>query len=213
VSASAASPRGALIVIAAPSGAGKTTLVHALLRQMPELRFSVSYTTRKPRPKETDGVDYFFVDGNEFRRMAGAGELLEHALVFDHWYGTGKAHVEALRAAGHTVLLEIDWQGTAQVRQKAPDARTIFIVPPSLAALEERLHGRGTDSEAVIARRLSDSVGDLKHWNEFDYIVVNDDVATAVRELAAIVAGGGAANRRDAPGIRARIGRLLAGAG
>jgi guanylate kinase len=211
VSAGDASGRGALIVIAAPSGAGKTTLVRGLLERMPELKFSVSCTTRAPRPTERHGVDYCFIDEARFRRMVDAGEFLEHAEVFDHWYGTSKADVEALRSAGYPVLLEIDWQGARQVRRAASDARFIFIVPPDVAALETRLRARGTDSEAVIARRLADSVSDLKHWDEFDYVIVNDDVAAAAAELAAIVAGGGEASSSRAPAIRERMQRLLAG--
>lgn len=203
--------RGPLIVIAAPSGAGKTTLVHRLLEQMPSIRFSISYTTRSPRPTERDGRDYFFVDEDEFQRMVEAGEFLEHAVVFDHRYGTGRGHVESLRAAGHAVLLEIDWQGARQVRAAAPDAITIFVVPPSLAELERRLRGRGTDSEAVIARRLRDSLSDLRHYDEFDYVIVNDDLQRASAELAAVVAGRGQACRLDAPGVADRIEAILAG--
>lgn len=198
-------------MIAAPSGAGKTTLVHALLERMPGLQFSISYTTRKPRPAEQHGADYFFVEEDEFRAMVDAGEFLEYALVFDHWYGTGKAHVDSLRAAGHSVLLEIDWQGARQVRQAAPDATTIFIVPPSLAELERRLRGRGTDADAVVARRLRDSLSDLAHWSEFDYVIVNDELERAADALAAIVAGHGEANRRENPAIRAAVERVLAG--
>ena len=198
-------------MIAAPSGAGKTTLVRALLERNPGIRFSISYTTRKARPGERHGADYFFVDEPEFERMVGQGEFLEHARVFDHWYGTSRAHVETLRAAGHPVLLEIDWQGARQVRRVAPDARTIFIVPPGVAELERRLRGRGTDSEAVIQRRLRDSLGDLAHWKEFDYIVVNDDLEVAAQEFAAIVSGSGAANERDRPEVRERVLRILAG--
>jgi guanylate kinase len=204
------SGRGALIVIAAPSGAGKTTLVHVLLERRPDLRFSISYTTRKPRPQEKDGIDYFFVDENEFEAMVEAGEFLEHALVFDHWYGTGKAYVQSLRTAGHSVLLEIDWQGARQVRQAVPDATTIFIVPPSFAELERRLRGRGTDSGAVIERRLSDALSDLAHWAEFDYVIVNEDVDAAAAELAAVVGGHGELNRRENPALRARVEGILA---
>jgi guanylate kinase len=204
---------GSLIVIAAPSGAGKTTLVRALIERMPELRFSVSFTTRKPRVAEVDGVDYRFVSDDEFRRMINAGEFLEYARVFDHWYGTGKASVESLRAQGFTVLLEIDWQGARQVRSRAPDARTIFIVPPSIPDLELRLRGRKTDSDAVIARRLGDSVSDLRHWTEFDYIIVNDDIEVAADELTAIVAGDGAGSSSQRPEVRARVEAILAGSG
>jgi guanylate kinase len=143
--------------------------------------------------------------------MVAAGEFLEHATVFDHCYGTSKAGVEQLRAAGYSVLLEIDWQGARQVRRAAADATTVFIVPPSLAELERRLKGRGTDSAAVIARRLRDSVSDLQHWDEFDYVVVNGEVAAATNELAALVAGDGEANRADAPAVRAQVERILAG--
>jgi guanylate kinase len=203
--------RGALFVIAAPSGAGKTTLVRALLERVPGVRFSISYTTRKPRPGERHGADYFFVDEREFERMVAREEFLEHARVFDHWYGTSKAHVEELREAGHPVLLEIDWQGAEQVRRVAPDARTIFIVPPDVAELERRLRGRGTDSEAVIQRRLRDSLGDLTHWKEFDYVVVNDVLEVAADEFAAIVAGKGEASERGRPEVRERVLRILAG--
>jgi len=205
------SQRGALFVIAAPSGAGKTTLVRALLERMPEIRFSVSHTTRQPRSSETDAVDYYFVTEDEFRRMVEADGFLEHARVFDHWYGTGKASVEALRSAGHTVLLEIDWQGAAQVRRAAPDARTIFIVPPSVADLEQRLRGRGTDSDATIARRLRDSVSDLGHWREFDYVIVNDDLGEATDALAEVIAGRGEAFLASRPETRGRVQRILAG--
>ena len=206
-----AEDRGALIVIAAPSGAGKTTLVHALLERMPELEFSISHTTRKPRPSEKNGIDYFFVDENEFNRMVEAGDFLEHALVFDHWYGTGKDYVEQRRREGRTVLLEIDWQGAEQVRRKAPDAKTIFIVPPSVAELENRLRGRRTDSGATIARRLRDSVSDLRHWQEFEYIIVNDDLTAAAAALAQVVDGGGLDYRSKLPETRVRVERILAG--
>ena len=203
--------RGDLIVIAAPSGAGKTTLVRALLERMPGLVFSVSHTTRRPRPAERHGVDYFFVDDHEFRRMVTDGEFLEHAQVFDHWYGTGRENVEALRASGRTVLLEIDWQGARQIRRTVPDARTIFILPPSIADLEARLHGRATDSESTIARRLRDSVSDMRHWDEFDYLIVNDEIDTAADALADVVAGTGESHRSTNPETRALVERMLAG--
>jgi guanylate kinase len=213
MSAGAMSQRGDLVVIAAPSGAGKTTLVHALLKRMPDLQFSISYTTRAPRPAEKDGVDYFFVSALEFERMRAAEEFLEHALVFDHWYGTGKADVAARRAAGHTVVLEIDWQGARQVRRAAPEARSIFIAPPSVAELEERLRGRGTDSDAVIRRRLADSVSDLGHWDEFDYVIFNDDLNRAAGELAKVVRDGGDDHRSASALVRARVEEILASSG
>ena len=195
----AAARRGSLFVIAAPSGAGKTTLVKAVLARDPALRVSVSHTTRKQRPTEVPGRDYNFVDVEEFKRLRDAGEFLEHAQVFDNFYGTGRAQVEALRNAGHDVILEIDWQGAQQVRKAQPDCRTIFILPPSRAALETRLRNRKTDSEQVIERRLRDSIADMSHFEEFDCVVVNDDFETAVANLLAILRGkpGFSANRPD----------------
>ena len=146
------SPR--LFVIAAPSGAGKTTLVHALTRKHPELRFSISYTTRKKRRTEADGVDYLFVDEREFTRLREGGALLESAEVFDNYYGTSREQVERHLADGHSVILEIDWQGARQVRESMPECVTIFIMPPSIEELEKRLRNRRTDSDEVIARRL-----------------------------------------------------------
>jgi len=195
----AAARRGSLFVIAAPSGAGKTTLVKAVLARDPALRVSVSHTTRKQRPTEVPGRDYNFVDVEEFKRLRDAGEFLEHAQVFDNFYGTGRAQVEALRNAGHDVILEIDWQGAQQVRKALPDCKTIFILPPSRAALETRLRNRKTDSEQVIERRLRDSIADMSHFEEFDCVVVNDDFETAVANLLAILRGkpGFSANRPD----------------
>lgn len=203
--------KGALIVIAAPSGAGKTSLVHALLERKPEIRFSISYTTRQRRPNEQDGTAYHFVDEARFQQMIAAGRFLEHAEVFDHHYGTDKADVESMRENGHTVLLEIDWQGARQIRATAPDASFVFVVPPGVDELARRLRGRATDSEVVIARRLRDSLSDLAHWKEFDYVIVNDRLDQAAAELAAIVDGGGAGNRSDSPAIRQRVEAMLAG--
>lgn len=203
---------GDLIVIAAPSGAGKTTLVHALLERLSGLEFSVSYTTRQRRQTEEDGEDYFFVDKAEFERMRDADEFLEHALVFDHWYGTGKSYVAGRRAAGNTVLLEIDWQGARQVRKAAPEARTIFIAPPSIEELARRLRGRKTDSDQVIRRRLADSVSDLRHWDEFDYVIFNDDLETAIGQLTEVVRGEGQAHSSRLPAVRARVEQILSAA-
>jgi guanylate kinase len=206
------SARGRLVVISAPSGAGKTTLVRALLERDPSLRFSISYTTRPKRSSETDGIDYFFVSRAAFEEMVGRQAFLEYAQVFDHWYGTGREHVEQLLAGGHSVLLEIDWQGARQVRSRAPDATSVFILPPNATALEKRLRGRATDSESTIRRRLADAMADMAHWSEFDHVVINDDFATALDGLTAIVAGRVDANRTDSPQIRAAAEAVLAGA-
>jgi guanylate kinase len=188
-----------LFVIAAPSGAGKTSLVRALMERQPELRFSVSYTTRPQRPGEQDGQHYHFVAPGEFEGMLARGDFLEHARVFDNFYGTARSQVESLLADGHGVVLEIDWQGARQVRAQMPESAGIFILPPSRAELERRLRGRGTDAETVIRRRLADAATDMSHWREFDYVVVNDDFATALDALADIVQGRGEAFRADRP--------------
>jgi guanylate kinase len=201
--------RGKLFVIAAPSGAGKTSLVRALMARMPELRFSISYTTRQKRETEQHGRDYFFVTREAFERMVEQGEFLEHARVFDNYYGTSRAQVEAMLAAGDNVLLEIDWQGAQQIRRAMPECRTIFVLPPSRAALEERLRGRKTDSDDVIARRLRDSIADMSHWSEFDYVVVNDDFARATADLEAIIAGAGEHLRRDRSELQTLVRTLL----
>jgi guanylate kinase len=178
---------GRLYVIAAPSGAGKTSLVKALMEREPRMRFSVSYTTRPPRPNEVDGRDYHFVTRGRFEEMVARGEFLEHAPVYDNFYGTGLAKVQSELRDGQLLLLEIDWQGARQVRARLPAARSIFILPPTRRALEERLRARSTDSEAVIERRLRDAAQDLAHWTEFDYVVVNDQFERAVADLLAIV--------------------------
>ena len=201
--------RGKLFVIAAPSGAGKTSLVRALMERRPALRFSISYTTRQQRPTERDGHDYFFVDKPQFESMVAAGEFLEHARVFDNYYGTSRAQVVQLLEQGQDVLLEIDWQGAQQIRRALPECRSIFVLPPSRAALEQRLRNRATDSDEVIARRLRDSIADLSHWNEFDYIVINDDFGRATADLEAIVAGQGEHLRRDRAELQALIAKLL----
>jgi len=201
--------RGKLFVIAAPSGAGKTSLVRALMQLRPTLRFSISYTTRKQRPNERHSHDYFFVDKAEFERMVAAGEFLEHARVFDNYYGTSRKQVEQLLDEGQDVLLEIDWQGAQQIRRALPECRSIFVLPPSREALEQRLRARGTDSDEVIARRLRDSFADLSHWNEFDYIVVNDDFDRATADLQAIVTGQGEHLRRDRAELRELLAKLL----
>ena len=201
--------RGRLIVIAAPSGAGKTTLVEALLAAAPALRLSVSHTTRKRRDTEQEGREYHFVSVAEFERLAAAGEFLEHARVFDNLYGTSRAFVEQQLAAGHDVLLEIDWQGAQQVRRAMPHCLTVFILPPSGAALAERLARRATDTPEVIARRLADAAGDMSHYREFDYVVVNDDFARAVEDLKRIIAGQARDLRSDRPQLAPLLKELL----
>jgi guanylate kinase len=183
--------RGSLFVIAAPSGAGKTSLVKAVLDRDPALRVSISHTTRKQRPTEVPGRDYNFVTVQEFQRLREAGEFLEHAQVFDNFYGTGRAQVDALRNAGHDVILEIDWQGARQVRAAQADCRTVFILPPSRRELEIRLRNRKTDSNEVIERRLRDSIADMSHYAEFDSVVVNAAFENAVIDLLRILRGAG----------------------
>ena len=182
-----------LFVIAAPSGAGKTTLVQAITRNNPELRFSISYTTRPQRRNEAHGVDYLFVDVDEFEALRDEGRMLESATVFDNLYGTSREQVEQHLADGHSVILEIDWQGAQQVRESMPDCVTIFILPPSHDELVRRLRSRGTDSDEVIERRLRDALSDMSHWDEFDYAVINDILDQAVAQLEAILAGEGEA--------------------
>jgi guanylate kinase len=201
--------RGRLFVIAAPSGAGKTSLVRALMERVPSLAFSVSFTTRPRRPNEQDGRDYHFIDAERFQAMARDGAFLEHAEVFGNHYGTGQAQVEQALQSGQDLILEIDWQGARQVRARLPEVLDIFILPPSRAVLEQRLRNRRTDSPEVIARRLRESVEEMGHWQEFRYIVVNDDFDTALGELLSVVRGEGEALRADRPGLDAFARGLL----
>jgi len=210
VVASKSNPRGKLFVIAAPSGAGKTSLVKALLNRMPELHVSISHTTRNKRPTEEAGREYYFVTVPEFERLVEAGQFLEFARVFDNYYGTGRQPVEAQLGKGQDVVLEIDWQGAQQVRKALPECQTVFILPPSRRALEERLRNRATDSNEVIERRLRDAVGDMTHWSEFNYVVVNDDFEHAVGDLVAIVAGKGENLRASRPELKPLLAELLA---
>lgn len=206
-----AQSKGYLFVIAAPSGAGKTSLVKALLAQEPSAKFSISYTTRRKRDTEVDGRDYHFVTQQQFKDMVERGEFLEYAQVFDNFYGTARAQVEQMLEQGANVILEIDWQGAQQIRKVMPACRSIFILPPSRAELERRLRGRGTDDETVIQRRLRDAAGDMGHWAEFDYVVVNADFETALAELKNIVGGQGDALRAERPELKNLIPGLLAG--
>ncbi|MFZ0550880.1 MAG: guanylate kinase [Steroidobacteraceae bacterium] len=205
--------RGTLFVLAAPSGAGKTSLVKALLERKPGLQMSISHTTRPRRPTEEHGREYYFVTVSEFERWVSDGQFLEHARVFDNLYGTARAPVETHLAQGGDIVLEIDWQGARQVRSAMPDCVTIFILPPSREALEKRLRSRATDSPQVIARRLRDAVSDMSHWREFDYVVVNDDFEKAVADLVAIVSAHGERVPADARGGGAPERRVLGGAG
>jgi len=179
-----------LYVVSAPSGGGKTSLIAALLKRDDRIHLSVSHTTRQPRPGEVDGRNYHFVDEATFLRLVDEDAFLEYAKVFDHWYGTGRRAVEAQLAAGCDVVLDIDWQGARQIRRNFPSCRSIFIVPPSLQVLRERLSGRRQDSKAVIERRMADAAAEISHWKEFDYLIVNDRFEDALAELHAIIRHG-----------------------
>lgn len=179
--------QGTLFIVSAPSGAGKTSLVRALLERLDGIQVSVSHTTRPKRPGETDGVNYHFVDAPTFQAMIERGDFFEHARVFDNDYGTSRPAVQALLAAGQDVILEIDWQGARQVRAQVADAESVFILPPSLPVLRKRLSGRGTDAAQVIERRMRDAVSEMSHYDEYDHVVVNDDFSTAVIELESLV--------------------------
>jgi len=201
--------RGHLYVIAAPSGAGKTSLLRALLQRRPELSFSVSCTTRKARSHEQEGRDYHFVSRAEFERLIESGEFIEHADVFGNLYGTRRATVDAALAEGRDLILEIDWQGANQVRERLPEAIQIFILPPSRAELEARLRNRATDSPEAIARRLAESVIEMSHWHEFDHVIVNRDFDQALAELEAILDGRGEVSRRDRAGLAEFVSQIL----
>ena len=178
---------GNLFIISAPSGAGKTSLVHALLNLNPHIDLSVSYTTRDPRSGEQDGKDYHFISRESFLAMANRGEFLESAEVYGNLYGTSQTWISQEIAKGRDILLEIDWQGAAQVRRLFLDCISVFILPPSIAALELRLKGRGKDNDAVIAKRLAAARDDIAHVAEFDYVIINDNLNDALRELDAVV--------------------------
>jgi len=196
---------GKLFVFAAPSGAGKTTLVHAVVTKHPELRFSISYTTREPRVNEANEVDYLFVDEDEFMRLRDQGEMLEFAQVFDNYYATSRSQVERRLKDKRSVVLEIDWQGAQQVRESMPDCVTIFILPPSLAELERRLRDRRTDKPEVIERRLRDAKSDMAHWDEFDHVIINDDLDDAIIALEAVLDGGGEASSTSNSDLRETV--------
>ena len=186
------------------------SLVKALLASEPRLRLSVSHTTRKRRPTEEEGREYHFVSVPQFEQLVARGEFLEHARVFDNFYGTARGFVEEQLRQGYDVILEIDWQGAQQVRRAMPQCVSIFILPPSRRALAERLARRATDSPEIIARRLRDAAADMSHYREFDYLVVNDDFARAVSDLRRIVAGRAEDLRSARPELAALLGELLA---
>jgi len=181
--------RGQLFIVAAPSGAGKSSLVNAVLARTPGIALSISYTSRGPRPGERHAQHYHFVGKDEFERMIAAGDFFEHALVHGDYKGTAKQSVEPQLAAGQDVLLEIDWQGARQVRKQVPDALSVFILPPSREALESRMRNRGQDSEETIRRRLAAAREEMSHYDEFDFVIVNEDFETAVSEMQAIFIG------------------------
>lgn len=201
--------RGRLFVISAPSGAGKTSLVRALLAQEPQLRLSISHTTRARRPTESEGVEYHFVTTAQFEELIRQHAFLEYARVFDNLYGTSRDSVVRWLQQGQDVVLEIDWQGAQQVRRAMPEAVLIFVLPPSREALAARLAQRGTDAPAVIARRLRDAVSEMAHESEFDYVVVNDDFATALADLRRIIGGRGEDLRAGRPALQPLLQRLL----
>ena len=178
---------GNLFVVVAPSGAGKTSLVNALLQREPNIRLSISYTTRPPRPGEEHGREYHFVDTATFEKMIAAGDFLEHATVYGHYYGTSRRWIERELAGDHDVLLEIDWQGARQVRRLFPGLTGIFILPPSLAELRRRLEGRGKDAPETIERRMAGARTDISHVLEFEYIIVNESFDVALADLTAVV--------------------------
>jgi guanylate kinase len=179
--------QGVLFIVAAPSGAGKTSMVKALLKNDPAIRLSVSYTTRPPRPGEVHGKDYYFVSKTDFLEMAARGEFLESAEVYGNLYGTSQPWIAGEIADGHDIVLEIDWQGAGQVKQHFPEAVSIFILPPSLTALRNRLNNRAQDKQEVIDKRMAAACDDISHAGEFDYIIVNDDFDHALSDLSAVV--------------------------
>jgi guanylate kinase len=198
--------RGTLYIVAAPSGAGKSSIVNAVLARDPGIRLSISFTSRPPRPGERHAEHYHFVSAAEFEAMVAAGDFFEHARVHGDWKGTARQSVEPQLASGKDVLLEIDWQGARQVRRQVPDAVSVFILPPSRQALEQRMRARGQDSEGVIRQRLAAAREEMSHYGEFDYLIVNEDFATAVDEMCSIFV----ASRLRREAQVARHARLLA---
>lgn len=177
---------GTLYIVSAPSGAGKTSLVTELIKQDPHVRVSVSHTTRAMRPGEAHGVNYHFVVHEEFKALIAQGDFLEHAEVFGNFYGTSRSALQETLDQGFDLILEIDWQGAQQVRKLMPEARSIFILPPSQQALRQRLDGRGQDSEEIIAGRMKEAVSEMEHYDEYEYVIINDDFDVALEDLKAV---------------------------
>lgn len=200
---------GTLYIVSAPSGAGKTSLVKQLRADMDGLAVSVSHTTRAMRNGESHGVDYFFVPVDEFKAMIERQAFLEHAQVFDNFYGTAQQTVEDNLAQGLDVILEIDWQGAQQVRRMLPDSQSIFILPPSIEVLKQRLQNRGQDGEDIIARRMRDAVTEMSHYPEFDYLVVNDDFDLALQQLKSIIAANRLRQQRQQQALAPLLENLL----
>lgn len=200
--------RGLMFVLSSPSGAGKTTISRRLLSDVQDLKMSVSVTTRPPRPGEVEGQDYYFVDKAAYEAMVAKDELLEHAKVFDNFYGTPRRAVERRLAEGQDVLFDIDWQGTQQLRNKVPkDLVSVFILPPTLSDLERRLHTRAQDSEATVRARMAKALDEASHWGEYDYIVVNDDLTRCLGQVRAILTAERLKRERQT-GLADFVGRL-----
>ena len=203
--------QGRLYIVSAPSGAGKTSLVAALVAAEPDVHVSVSHTTRAMRPGEVDGVNYHFVSRERFEHMLANHDFLEHATVFGNLYGTSRPWVREMLSVGRDVVLEIDWQGARQVRASVPGAVSIFILPPSRAALQVRLEARKQDGPEVIVERMRQAVAEMSHWNEADYVIVNDDFATALADLRALVRAGRLRREPQAARFRELLTELLGG--
>ena len=202
--------KGKLYIISAPSGAGKTSLIKKLIPDLDKLMVSVSHTTRTQRPGEIDGIDYFFTSVERFKEMVSQSDFLEYAQVFDNFYGTAQSSVEHSLNSGKDVILEIDWQGAAQIRRLLPDAISIFILPPSREVLRHRLQNRGQDSIDIIDRRMQDAVKEMGHYAEYDYLIVNDDFNTALIELKSVILSRRLGIERQQDQLRTLLANLLA---